>query len=133
MVTTEMQPTVSVDFMREALLAFYGSAQRQGYKRGWSGKAGDAVFKIVQGEGLTNAISYLRRCHAFRNMTNKHMPKSLLKWVLPDGTLDDVLIAAIALSALPADGKFRIKEFEATAARIAKATAFNFGSSAATL
>ncbi|MBZ5532710.1 MAG: hypothetical protein LAO20_14860 [Acidobacteriia bacterium] len=109
--------TVRVDLMRKALTAFYASAQKQKYKRGWSTKAGEAARGAVSGEYWLTQFAYEKRCHAFRNMMKNGVPKLLQRWVLPDGTLDDVLIAAVAIAPLRGDGKFRIKEFLSAVAK----------------
>src|ERR1044071_865896 len=110
--------TVRVDLMRKALAAFYASAQKQKYKRGWSTKAGEAACGALSGEDWLTKFAYEKRCHAFRKMMKNGVPKLLQKWILPDGTLDDVLIAAVALAPLRFDGKFRIKEFLSTVENI---------------
>lgn len=107
--------------MGKALNAFYEAHRKFGPKR-WSGKAADAVSTAVRGESLQATISYLKRCHAFRNMTKETIPKALEKWMLPDGSRDDILISATALAPLRMDGKFRLKEFQATAEKIARET-----------
>ena len=53
-------------------------------------------------------------------MMKNGVPKLLQKWIPADGTLDDILIATVALAPLRVDGKFRIKEFLSTASNIAK-------------
>jgi hypothetical protein len=118
METREPFQTVRVDLMRKALTAFYASVQKQKYKRGWSTKAGGAARGAVSGEDWLTQFAYEKRCHAFRNMMKNGVPKLLQKWLLSDGTLDDVLIAAVALAPLRGDGKFRIKEFHSTIANI---------------
>lgn len=115
--------TVSVDLMREALTAFYACAQKQKYKRGWSTKAGEAARGAVTGEDWLAQFAYEKRCHAFRNMMKNGVPKLLQKWIRTDGTLDDILIATVALAPLRVDGKFRIREFLSTASNIAKSDA----------
>lgn len=115
----EMYPVVQIELMRKALTAFNAAYRKFGPKR-WSGKAEDAVFKVVQGERLHASISYLKRCHGIRNLIKDRVPKSLRIWVLPDGSLHDALLAAVALAPLRPDGKFRIKELEATAEKIAR-------------
>lgn len=113
----EMYPAVRADLMKKALTAFDASAQKQKYKRGWSTKAGDAVCRVVSEEYWKTQFAYVKRCHGIRNLIKDRVPKSLRIWVLPDGSLHDALIAAVALAPLRSDGKFRIKELVAIAKR----------------
>lgn len=117
MVFGEPYPPVRIDLMRKALTAFYASAQKQKYKRGWSTKAGKAVRKVVNEEHWKTQFIYEKRCHAIRNLIKDGVPKSLRIWVLPDWSFHDALVIAVALAPLRFDGKFRIKELVAIAER----------------
>jgi len=114
----EMFPVVQVDLMRTALKTFYEvGTYLQSRGKPWSGKARDAVLAAVR-KDWRNGHSYVQRCFAFFRMMKTPLPKTLEKWVLPDGSLDDVLIDAIALAPLRRDSKFRIKEFRDIVAKI---------------
>jgi hypothetical protein len=114
----EMFPEVRIDLMKAALTAFYAAMQaNQARKLPWSKDAWNAVFAAVKEDRL-NSISYLQRCHAFRIMTKKGLPKTLRNWLRADGSIDDDLINAVAVAPLRRDGIFRIKEFAATAEKI---------------
>lgn len=118
-----LYPAVRIDLMRAALTAF--ELARHKYQRKgkpWSRKAWDALCKVVR-EDMHNLISYDQRCHGFRNMFKRGVPKALEKWLVPakDGegiVLHQVLIDAAALAPLRRDGKFRIKGFRATVEKI---------------
>jgi hypothetical protein len=121
----KMHPAVRIDLMRAALTEFERARQKYQRKgKPWSGKAWEAVCKVVR-EDMCNLISYDQRCHGFRNMFKRGVPKALEEWLVPaeDGkgvVLHQVLIDAAALAPLRRDGKFRIKEFRATAEKIAE-------------
>jgi len=70
-------PLVRVDLMGKALAAFFETARKQNYRRGWSTKAEDRVFKVVSEENWLTQIAYLKRCHAIRNLTKNGVPASL--------------------------------------------------------
>jgi len=109
-------PLVRVDLMGKALDAFF---EKQNYRRGWSTKAEDRVFKVVSEENWLTQIAYLKRCHAIRNLTKNGVPASLRGSVLRDGSFHESLVVAVALSPLRKDGKFRTKELVALAKAVA--------------
>ena len=73
MVTNDPHPVVRVDLMKQALAAFDTVVQRSASKPRWSGKAEDAVLKAVDSEHWLIRYSYLKRCHAFRNLSLIHI------------------------------------------------------------
>ncbi|HEY2914443.1 MAG TPA: hypothetical protein VGK21_13860 [Candidatus Angelobacter sp.] len=109
----QMYVTVRIDLMRRALESFYAVVQQHSHKRGWSHKAENAVYAAVRAD-WRNQLSYLKRCHAFRNMVSKGaLTKTLHRYVQQNGTIDDRVMDTVAVTPLHRDGKFRIKEFAA--------------------
>src|SRR5947209_13177443 len=121
----EMYPPVSIEIMRLALAAFLTALQRYpaGDKRRFK-KAETAVMKAVKSD-WQNGFVYLRRCHAFRNLTSKTSMKGFGKWLLTaeDGDgfhFHEAVIDAVAVTPIiGARTRFRTSDFLATVEKIA--------------
>lgn len=125
----ELFPPVRIDLMRKAMEHFFATLERSPPDdRNRYKKAAAAVEKVVE-DDWRHQMSYVARCHAFRNITKKLTDRTLIttfgKWLITaeDGGMafHEAVIDAIAIAPVNGGGtNFRKTDFLATVEQIAR-------------